>query len=262
MRKLLDLNQQDKITLGQKSIKSKIKLLNNSYLIEDALEVINKHGSNYTHTQCVNEVSRDEFNNMLDKLFDMLALLLINYFGKYKFGSKNEVMSSFSLLPPIIRYKVLNFLYEENQNNISVIDKLVLTIIKAFNAEEASKWVEEKKDLLMKMNLRSEKAFNEVLEKQGIELALLFQSIGHSNMYELCKDKIHKVGSVIASEGTLYSDFESALPHYQKYGILMGTEPEIKEFNDIMNFLYLGRKEKLKELSNEKKPYTVTDFIS
>lgn len=261
MRKLLDLDQQKRVTLGQNDIKIKLSTLNNHHFIENASKVINKHGSNSTHTQFIDDVSRDDFDTMVDKLFDMLAFLLINYFEKHEFGSKNEVMSSFSLLPPIIRYKVLIFLYEKYPNNISIIDKLVLVIIKAYNVDEAIRWVEEKKDILIKMELKSEKEFNEMAEKRGIEWAILLQSIGHSNMYDLCKDKISKVGNAIALNGTLYSDFESALSYYQKNGILLSNEPELEEFNDIMNFLYLGRKEKLKELSTEKKPYVVTDFI-
>ena len=253
MRKILNLDQHKKITLGNHDIKTKLIKLNNYTFIEKELKFINEHGSNSTHTQFVDEVSRDNFDDMVDKLFDMLAFMLINYFVKYEFGSKNEVMSSFSLLPPIIRYKVLIFLYEKYPNNISVIDKLVLVIIKAFNSDEALKWVEEKKEILIKMNPNS--------GETDIERYILSQINEHSNMYDLCKHKIFIVGNAITSNGTLYSDFESALPYYQKNGILLSNEPEIEEFNDIMNFLYLGRKEKLSELSDEKEPYIVTNFI-
>jgi hypothetical protein len=192
----------------------------------------------------------------------MLSFPLINYFEKYEFGSKNEVLYSFSLLPPIIRYKVLDFLYKKNPNNISVIDKFVLAIIKAFSVDEATKWVEEKKDILIKMKVMSEKAFNEMSEKQGMEFALLLQNSVYSNMYELCLDKISKVGNTLHFNSVLYSDFESALPYYQANGILIGNEPEIEEFNDVMKFLYLGRKENLQKLSNENNPYIVMNFIS
>lgn len=36
---------------------------------------------------------------------------------------------------------------------------------------------------------------------------------------------------------------------------------EIRKFNDIMNFLYLGRKEKLKELSTENSNYTILNVL-
>lgn len=56
----------------------------------------------------------------------MLSYLLISYFKKYEFGSRNDVLYSFSMLPPIIWYKVLVFLYKKHPDNISVIDMLVL----------------------------------------------------------------------------------------------------------------------------------------
>ena len=44
-------------------------------------------------------------------------------------------------------------------------------------------------------------------------------------------------------------------------GILAGDDLETTEFNDIMNFLYMGRKEKIRELSNESNPYMILNFI-
>lgn len=37
-------------------------------------------------------------------------------------------------------------------------------------------------------------------------------------------------------------DFESAIEYYQSIGPIQGDSDEIKEFNSIMEFLYLGRK--------------------
>ena len=41
----------------------------------------------------------------------------------------------------------------------------------------------------------------------------------------------------------MYRTFEEALPYYSKNGIIPddGSE-EVREFNDMMEFLYLGRK--------------------
>lgn len=81
-------------------------------------------------------------------------------------------------------------------------------------------------------------------------------------MYVLCKEKISLIGEQIKYKGgTLYSDFESALQYYKKYGILSEDSLEIKEFNDIMNFLYLGRKEKMKELSTENNTYMILNVL-
>lgn len=260
VRKLLNLESNVKMTLGQKDIKGKISLLNNSNLILKSIKTINTDGSNYTHTQKTNEVSKDEFDNVVNSTFDLLSVLLINYFEKYEFGSNASVLSSFSLLPPIIRYKALSALYEKNPTNISVIDKLVLSILKAFNTDMAILWVEERKEVLTNMLAMSDKAFKEISDKQGIDIAkLLWDSA--PNMYQMCNDKILQVGNVVEENGVLYSDFESALPFYLAKGVLSGSEPEIVEFNDIMNFLYLGRKEDLIELTKDSDSYIVMNFI-
>lgn len=262
IRKLLDLDPDVEMTLGKKDITSKISLLNNNGLILENLKAINKDGSNYTHTQKKNEVSKEEFDTVVDSLLNLLSVFLINYFEKYEFGSNEEVMTSFSLLPPIVRYKVLTFLYSKYPQNISIIDKLVLATLKSFDTDEAFSWIEERKNVLNKMKTMSEKAFNEISAKMGKEVALALQNSAPPDMYQLCKLKILEVGSVIELKGNLYSDFESALPFYQAKGILEGTEPEILEFNDIMSFLYLGRKKKLQEISGDSDSYIIMNFIS
>ena len=166
------------------------------------------------------------------------------------------------MLPPIIRYKVLAFLYKKYPENISIIDKLVLATVKAFNVDEATEWVEREKNALIKMGTVTEKAFNEIAEKRGMEIAEFIRNTSPANMYILCKMKISEVGDMVNSRGVLYSDFESALPHYKSKGMLIGDDLETMEFNDIMNFLYMGRKEKIREISNESNPYVILNFIS
>ena len=141
---------------------------------------------------------------MVDGLFDMLSYLLISYFEKYEFGSRNDVLYSFSMLPPIIRYKVLSFLYKKYPDNISVIDKLVLATVKALSVDEATEWVEREKNALTKMGTVTEKAFNEIAEKEGIEFAELIRNNSPANMYILCKMKISEVGDMVNSRGVLY----------------------------------------------------------
>lgn len=263
IRKFLNLNQTEKMTLGANKIVNKLDSLHNSEFIKSTLNHIKNSGNDCTHTQHVNEVSKIEFDNVMDKLFDLLSILLINYFEEFSFGSNPQVMYSFSLLPPIIRYKVLVFLNSKDTYNIAVIDKLVLATLKAFNDNTAAAWVEENKGILTSLKTMSEDAFNEITKNKGIEIAMLIQQLSpFNNMYELCLDKIDKVGAAINSNGNLYLDFESALPHYQENGVLEGDGPEIEEFNDIMNFLYLGRKESIHQLSVDKKPFFVMNLIS
>lgn len=262
VRKLLDIEPSKHLTLGQENIRSKIKNLPNHEYIEAAIAIIRTKGNLSTHTQYLDNLSLEDFEDIVDNLFNMLSFPLINYFEKYEFGSRDDVLLSFSLLPPIIRYKVLNFLYQKNPCNLSVIDKLVLAIVKAFSVFEATKWIEERKDTLIKMKTISEKAFNAMLETVGIEIAMDIQKGLPSSMYHLCKEKISQIGLSIDIKGHLYSDFESALPYYKANGILNNDNLETKEFNDIMDFLYLGRKEKLQKISIDRNPYIVMNFIS
>ena len=262
IRKILDINPSQAVTLGASNIQNRLERLPNHEFIEMAVETIRGKGNQSIHTQHLAGFAPEDFDKVIDALFDMLSFLLINYFEKYDFGSRNDVLYSFSLLPPIIRYKVLMFLYRKHPNNISVIDKLVLATVKAFSIDEAIEWMEKEKDALVQMGTVTEKAYNEIVEKGGVELAEIIRSSSPANMYLLCRMKISQVGGVINSRGVLYSDFESALPHYKSKGILMGDDLETKEFNDIMNFLYLGRKEKMKEISSETNPYMVINFIS
>ena len=139
-------------------------------------------------------------------------------------------------------------MHKKYPKNISIIDKLVLAIVKTFNVDEATAWVEGKKQDLIKLDTVTENAFNEISENKGIEIAKFIKNISPDNMYILCKSKISEVGELINSNGALYLDCESALPYYEKNGILAGNDPETTEFNDIMNFLYMGRKEKIKEI--------------
>ncbi len=262
IRKILDIDPNKEVTLGAKNIKNRIKNLPNHEFIESAVETVRGKGNQSTHTQYLEGFDTEDFDNVVDGLFDMFSYLLISYFEKYEFGSRNDVLYSFSMLPPIIRYKVLSFLHQNYPDNISIIDKLVLAIVKAFNADEATEWVEKKKNKLIKMGTVTEKAFNEIAEKEGIEIAELIRNNSPGNMYVLCKMKISQVGDLVNNRGVLYSDFESALPHYKAKGILSGTDQEATEFNDIMNFLYMGRKEKIREIIDESNPYIILNFIS
>ena len=58
------------------------------------------------------------------------------------------------------------------------------------------------------------------------------------------------------------SYFESALPYYKQYGIIDEDSEEIKEFNDIMDFLYLGRRTKLDNFIKLNEPYVVLNVIT
>lgn len=63
-------------------------------------------------------------------------------------------------------------------------------------------------------------------------------------LYDLCTERINLVADDISKNGKLYNDFESAIDYYRMSGTVSGESSDIKEFNSIMEFLYLGRKSK------------------
>lgn len=240
VRRILDLSPNETVELGNGKLQHKIKEKNNPLLLR-AVKDINKIGSECTHTKSTREISEDDVTNTINRLFDLYASVLIEYFTKYEFGTNLQVVSSFSILPPIIRYITLNYLYDKNPNNLMVIDKLALVLLKALNKDAAINWLEDRKEVLEKIQSVSPDAHKAIIEKYGEECANLLCE-NAPNMYELCVERVNSVENALDKRGILYNDFESAITIYQKNGIISGSSPEIKEFNSIMEFLYLGRK--------------------
>lgn len=249
VRKILDFDPDEGMTLGHGLIKGKIKLLPNHDFLESAIEVVLDKGNPTSHTKDRTPITSEELKKALDGLFDMLSFLLISYFEKYPFGSNPDVASCFSLLPPIIRYKVLSFLNAKYPDNIMIIDRLTLAMMKAFSEDEAFTWIEERKDNLSQISSMTDEAFEGISQKMGYDFACIIRDSA-PNMYDLCRQKVEDVGKVRKSNSRIpqYSSFEEALPYYKQNGTLDNQNPENAEFNDIMNFLYLGRKEAVKKI--------------
>lgn len=242
IRKILGLSHEDFVTLGNRNIVSRLEQAsNNNHLLLDSLETIRNIGNKCTHTQEINDIEESDVTECIDSLFNIYSYLFISYFEKYKFGKNEEVNSAFSILPPIIRYITLNYLYAEDEINISIIDKLSLAILKAFDKEKSLQWLDERKLSLINMSAVSEEGISAIKEKRGEEVAKHVILNAPENMYVLCVDKVKQVSNIIEQNGVLYDDFENALDLYKSKGIINGDSEEIKEFNSIMDFVYLGR---------------------
>lgn len=239
MRRVLVIPQTQKFTLGHKSVKERVEKINN-YILTNAINIINSNGSDSTHTQDLTEKSDSDVNRAVDALFDLYSYLLIAFFEKYTFGTNSSIMNKFSLLPPIIRYKVLTYLYDKCPDNVHVIDRLALATLKSKGKEDAILWVDSNAKHFKGMSSVTSEAKASIFNKLGQEVGQqILDSSG--DMYDLCIDKINKVGN--DTNRIVYNDFESALPHYKEHGRLSGTTQDEIEFNSIMEFLYLGRKE-------------------
>lgn len=243
IRKILDLHEDDKVTLGDRGVVDKLKQVSdNNQLLMTSVNAIRLIGNKCTHTKETGRISEDDVLDCIDCLFKMYASIFVLYFKKYKFGSNNEVMSAFSILPPIIRYLALNELHEQYSENLSVIDKLSLVLLKAFDKEHAISWIEARKEKLLQTLPYTDEAIDKIKRQYGDILAQQVINNAPKNMYALCTDRILEVGEIIKKNGLLYNNFEQAKQLYLEKGILDGSTDEILEFNSIMEFVYLGRK--------------------
>lgn len=245
IRRLLRYDPDKFLTLGHENT---IRQLDNKGFIEpffrNSLEIINSYGSDRIHTQKRVPADKKEFDEVMESLFNLYGYLFYKYFEKYKFGNNLNIVSQFSLLPPIIRHITLEQLFALDQNNSIVIEKFVLVKIKAFDYENAENWLESNSEYLKSIQPNG---FNEqkrkLEERFGQQVADNIILSSGDNMYDILKNEIKPMkGTIIYPQ---YKDFESALLHYHEKGILPGNSKEIKEFNSLMDFVYMGRVERI-----------------
>lgn len=244
VRRILDYNQDRKVTIGDSRIISELKeKTNNNILLINAIEVIRNDGNKSTHTQYVGNPTEEDLQIVIQSLFDLYAYLFIDYFEKYVFGKNINVMHSFSLLPPIIRFIVLDNLYKNDSENVHIIDRFTLAILKAFDKEKALDWLNKREEKFSSISSLSKEVQDELKNNYSEEYCNLIIRTS-PNMYDLCLEKVASLSKKFEEEGVLYNDFESAIPYYEKDGKIDGDTLEIEAFNNLMEFVYMGRKAK------------------
>lgn len=241
VRRFLKLSKESKIELGDYKIKNNLKQKsNNNHLLLESIEVIRLQGNDRSHTQIVKSPTDEDVKKVLNALFNLYAFLLVDYFEKYKFGSNPEVLTSFSILPPIIRWITLDYLFKQGNTNTAIIDKLALVTVKAYDKETALNWVEDNKDLLSSLlSIKDSDDIKEIVETVGVEYLPMLMN---KTMYDICLEKINSISHQFDQTGILYKNFEEAIEFYKVNGKIDGNSDEVTEFNSIMEFLYLGRK--------------------
>lgn len=248
MRKLIDSPSNQNLMLGQNYVKDEIKKLNNSDHIQSCVKDIIKddgamhRGNSCSHTGVIDSIEDQEHREEINSLQELIACLFIDYFTTYKFGIKSEVMGNFSLLPPIIRCKTLTYLYQKDETNVDIFDKLVLSLIKSYDADKAMEWVEAHKEQLDERPSSS--------PEMGIMLAML----GHPQfmcrtMYDCCVTKINDSSRF----PQMYKAFEEAKKFYIDNNTLKETGEEIAKFKNLMDFVFIGIKEEPMPIDNN--PY-------
>lgn len=191
---------------------------------------------------------------------DIYAFLFIDFFGRHQFASNNAIVTSFSILPPVIRFKVLIRLHQKNPENIMIIDKMYLVILKAFDKSTALNSIELNKMNLEHMPVMTPEAGWNIVYKYGYEKFKVIESTGPPNMYVLCKERISNVSETLEKRGLLYENFEEALGLYENKGTVEGNSDDVIEFNSLMEFIYLGRKKVENKKLNELNTYTTAVF--
>lgn len=242
VRKILNYSESERVTLGYNKVRGSLSTVSgNNKLVIDAIENIHRLGNKTTHTQYVDDVPQEDVDSAINSLFDLYAFMFVSYFNKYRFGSNPRVISVFSILPPIIRYIALKELYKNDCDNISIIDKYSLSILKAFDIEQAIDWLNERKDML---SCKSAVTPEVVESWKNIGEAFASEMLANvPDMYTACLNNLYEVDKTLDVHGRLYHDFESALELYKKEGTISGDSDDIVEFNSLMEFVYLGRQE-------------------
>lgn len=232
------------LTLGNKMIKSRLRDLSPaSDFLLNAVDRINALGNDNIHTYKSGTATEQDFNNALDAVYDLYAFLFIDYFLKYGVATNNKVLEIFSLLPPVIRKKTFSYLWEKDKENIVVVDKLCLAILKSDGVAAARDWVDTNEALLKQLSCRTRDFENDFVQKVGENIASYIFDLGVKNMYEVCLDKINQLSTVIENQGVLYATYEEALRFYEKKmsGLYMSHASE-EEFVTLMDFCFKGRK--------------------
>lgn len=250
LRRLLNYPINKDIMIG--NVKDKlIKAGCTEQIFTDAVETIRTGGNRGSHTRNLSVAGEEEFNNTLQALFDLYGYLFFRFFKKYEFGSNSYIVTAFSILPPIIREIVLEQLYKEYPDNMLVIDKLMLAKIKAYDFETAEKWLDDNKEKFKKYSLElPEEEQKKLIERFGIEVAsAIIDSHRNTSLYDemLKRSKALKDSKYVP----LYTNFEEAKAVYKEQGIVEETGNDVLEFNDLMEFVYVGRKEAEKQYADD-----------
>lgn len=244
VRKILDLPPDVEMTLGKREINEGLRTHSgDNVALMTEIDNIRKLGNKCTHTAETSAITDDDVRSAFNSLFEVYAYLFVDYFKKHSFGSDGRVMSSFSIMPPIIRYIVLGHLYEMDNENVAVIDRFSLAILKACGEEKAREWLLERRDSLSGMKTISDVVVENIRRMYGPEVA---QSAidGATDLFSHCMDRISGVALTLNEKGRLYEDFESAVELFHEKGKIADDSPEIIKFNSLMEFVYLGRKPK------------------
>ncbi|MCT2964590.1 hypothetical protein EFM93_00785 [Streptococcus thermophilus] len=254
-RRFLNLGMGEKMELGditspEKNPKYKTtERLNNvdKLLRKDFESTVNKLreiGNKYSHTQNHKISNLEEWIEAENLIWDLFSYLFVQYFLKYNLSLKSDknVLSMFSQLPTDIRFRTLQKLFEiKGYDNIQLIDKYLLAMVKSKGWEEAYFWLISHRKEIHSMGYPSE---NEIIEYTDDfdedELSLPLRKF--QNVFGLLSSVLRnpKVKSV---SGGIYDTFEEAVKYFYEENLetyLSATREQI-EFRELLYFCFIGR---------------------
>ena len=220
VRKLIDYDPNQQLTLGDRNVLTIVDSKKYGTHYKNSILAIKNDTSDYyaanscSHSKVREEITSDDYNKIYDHLLDLLSCLFIQFFSEHRFGTNDRIVKCFSLLPPIIRYKVLIFLYSTDNRNIILIDKLVLVTMKEFGSPAAKHWVDENRTQLSSIS-----------------------SDYYGNMYQYSLQTVSK--NIKATYSTM--EEAKAFFNYNKQEFINDTDIDMKNFLQLMEFFYMGR---------------------
>ena len=254
-RRFLNLGMGEKMELGditspEKNPKYKTtERLNNvdKLLRKDFESTVNKLreiGNKYSHTQNHKISNLEEWIEAENLIWDLFSYLFVQYFLKYNLSLKSDknVLSMFSQLHTDIRVRTLQKLFEiKGYDNIQLIDKYLLAMVKSKGWEEAYFWLISHRKEIQSMSYPSENEIIEYIDDfDEDELSLPLRKF--QNVFGLLSSVLRnpKVKSV---SGGIYDTFEEAVKYFYEENLetyLSATREQI-EFRELLYFCFIGR---------------------
>ncbi|MEB6666364.1 hypothetical protein MXM33_04895 [Acinetobacter vivianii] len=246
VRTLIDRPLHDHMTLNDRKVKVKIFEIETNLKIGDkkiarsiknAADFLNI----YSHTEQLAKATNSDYALALDHVMNVIALFFIIHFKNNQFGFKSHDMESFSILPPEVRYKTLDYLYKTDRNNLLILHKLCLVMLKFKGYSYAINWVRSNGRKLKKLSTYSKKYNFKPFLAKGKEM----NGKIHLNMYDHLFFAINYVNKLRqARKVPIYKSFENS---YKAYNIVCMNEKNKKSFEksveikEMIEFLFIGR---------------------
>lgn len=251
VRRLIKYNPRSALTLGDYRTRDALDNCGmNEPFFRDALKTINKYGNDSIHSRNTELPTAAVFEEVSAALTNLYAYLFFDYFKRRGFDIDNQIKSAFSTLPPYLRFTVLRELCYSGFSNAAVLEKLARAAVKSFGFKGALDWIEENRCELETLDI----CLDETDAYGSDAEAMILECEGTLYFVQPPRDACGSVYDYLAREiASLeilshvpavcqYRTFEEAREFYLRFGIVEGDTAEVREFNEIMRFVFQGRK--------------------